>query len=443
MKPMILLCVSVVCCLLAGVAGCGSKSEAERRAASESSKLVETPPLLKEGDQSAAVSVIAKDPPAKDTGEKARPDNPRIAKFAELDKDQDGRLTLAEFSGDRKEKGAEKWFLRRDADRDGFVSLSEFVPTSAAEAAPPVAAPTRFIPGWGAGEDPAGGSTIEVQDKSLVITTPAAYVDNFPPGKVNAPRVLQEVVGDFTAEVKVTHLDPSKTDSVLKSLGSFPVAYHAGALLVRANNKDFIRFEKGSKNTKGDYATTCELQLQVWENGKRTFHVPEDIEDVVVHLRLERRGDLLLSSFSKDEGKTWKELPQYTLDKLKGPLKVGVSVTNNTEPGCTVKFQDLKVANAQNPRVVKFTELDKNRDGQLNLAEFAEARSLDEAGKWFRQRDVDGDGLVSVMEYAPSLPIGMTQPEPKVVPRSTLSLGKPQNEQPPAVKTLTSEPPKN
>ena len=92
-------------------------------------------------------------------------------------------------------------------------------------------------------------------------------------------------------------------------------------------------------------ATTCELQ--VWENGKRMLYVPEDIEDVVVYLRLERRGDLLLSSFSKDDGKSWKELPQYKLDTLNGTVSVGVSLTNNTDPGCTVKFQDLKVVKGE------------------------------------------------------------------------------------------------
>lgn len=441
MKTANLLRVCVVSCLLAGVSGCGSKSEAERSAASDASTRVESPLLTKTGDQSAALSEIAEEPPQRNKGEKAKPDNPRIAKFVELDTDQDGQLTLAEFSGDRKDKGAKKWFERRDANRDGFVSLGEFVPTSVPQPASQAAASIRFIPGWGVSEDPAGESTLELQGTTLVITTPDAYVDNYPPGKVNAPRVLQEVVGDFTAEVKVTHLDPSKPDSVLKSLGSFPTAYHAGTLLVRMNDKNFIRFEKGSKDTKGVHATTCELQ--VWENGKRTRYVPEDIEDVAVSLRLERRGDLLLSSFSKDEGKTWKELPQHKLEKLTGTINVGVSVTNNTEPGCTVKFQDLKVANAQNPRVVKFTELDKDRDGQLNLAEFTEDRKREEAEKWFRQRDVDGNGFVSLLEYAPSLPISMTTQESKDIPESKVGPAKTQNEQPPTAKPATSESPKN
>lgn len=201
------------------------------------------------------------------------------------------------------------------------------------------------IKGWGKREDPAGGTKIELQDSTLIMTSPAAYIDNYPKGTVNAPRVLQEVSGDFTAEVKVTHVDPALPDTVLKSLGGFSTAYHAGTLLVRHNDKKFIRFERVSANTNGVLSTTCDLQ--VYEKGKLTSHVSEKIEDTATQLRLQVRGDLVLSSFSQDDGKTWKELPQHKLRTLLGTVTVGVSLTNNTDPGCTVKFQDLKVVKGQ------------------------------------------------------------------------------------------------
>jgi hypothetical protein len=59
------------------------------------------------------------------------PDNPRVNKFAELDTDQDGRLSMAEFGVGRKAKYGAKWFGLRDADYDGFLSPAEFVPLSA------------------------------------------------------------------------------------------------------------------------------------------------------------------------------------------------------------------------------------------------------------------------------------------------------------------------
>ena len=57
--------------------------------------------------------------------------NARAAKFAALDTDHDGRLSLSEFSVGRGTTEAAKWFGRRDADRDGFLSRQEFLPFSA------------------------------------------------------------------------------------------------------------------------------------------------------------------------------------------------------------------------------------------------------------------------------------------------------------------------
>jgi hypothetical protein len=57
--------------------------------------------------------------------------NARATKFADLDTDQDGKLTLAEFGVGRKPAEAVKWFERRDVDHDGFISRDEFLPFSA------------------------------------------------------------------------------------------------------------------------------------------------------------------------------------------------------------------------------------------------------------------------------------------------------------------------
>ncbi len=57
--------------------------------------------------------------------------NARAAKFAALDTDQDGKLSLSEFGAGRAPAEAAKWFGRRDADHDGFISKQEFLPFSA------------------------------------------------------------------------------------------------------------------------------------------------------------------------------------------------------------------------------------------------------------------------------------------------------------------------
>jgi hypothetical protein len=62
--------------------------------------------------------------------------NTRATKFAELDTDQDGQLSLSEFSGTRKPAEAAKWFERRDVNKDGFISREEFLPFSAGPKTP-------------------------------------------------------------------------------------------------------------------------------------------------------------------------------------------------------------------------------------------------------------------------------------------------------------------
>ena len=200
----------------------------------------------------------------------------------------------------------------------------------------------RMIEGWGNFVDPAFDSKVELDKDVLVMTAPDAYVDNF--HKTTAPRVMQDVASDFAAEVTVLHVDPSKPNSVLKSLGDFPTACHSGTLLIRQDDRNFVRLEHMNSCRQSAY-TKC--WLHVYQDGKRTYLNVFDIKDVPTRMIVERHGNVLSASFTQDDGKTWKEFEAANIEFLPKKVEVGVSMTSNTDPGCTVKFRDFKITTAK------------------------------------------------------------------------------------------------
>src|SRR5262249_23997151 len=62
----------------------------------------------------------------------------------------------------------------------------------------------RVIEGWGSVVDPDGDCTVKGEQGKLTMTVPNKLHNLNPAIASNAPRVLQEVAGDFTAFVKVT-----------------------------------------------------------------------------------------------------------------------------------------------------------------------------------------------------------------------------------------------
>ncbi len=197
------------------------------------------------------------------------------------------------------------------------------------------------IEGWGRVDDPTGECEIKLENKTLVLKAPTRYIDNYTPGEVNAPRVEQEVEGDFVAEVNVVDVEKAKPNSVLKSLGSFPTSFHAASMLIWMDTVNFVRFDRSSMNRGGREFNGCELQ--VYANYDRVHLKSYAVEDKPTRLRLKRVGKTLFAAFSQDYGKTWTEFPKITIKHIPDRTDVGVSMTSNTDPGCTVKFKEFTI----------------------------------------------------------------------------------------------------
>jgi regulation of enolase protein 1 (concanavalin A-like superfamily) len=59
-----------------------------------------------------------------------------------------------------------------------------------------------------------------------------------------------------------------------------------------------------------------------------------------------RDRNLLLAWYSQDDGKMWKDFEEANIGFLPKNVEVGVSMTSNTKPGCTVKFRDFNIETA-------------------------------------------------------------------------------------------------
>src|SRR5262245_57498798 len=95
------------------------------------------------------------------------------------------------------------------------------------------------IKGWGTVIDPDGDCSITEDKGKVTIKVPGSHHDLYV-RKLNAPRVLREVEGDFVAQVKVTA--DWKPGARLPKVSTVP--YNGAGLLVWDSEKHFVRWER-------------------------------------------------------------------------------------------------------------------------------------------------------------------------------------------------------
>ncbi|PYR72188.1 MAG: hypothetical protein DMF86_24325 [Acidobacteria bacterium] len=185
-----------------------------------------------------------------------------------------------------------------------------------------------------AGRAPPGNpaSQVRATDTNLTIGIPGSLHDLWPKeGKVNAPRVLQDVDGDFTVQVTVT--------TTVKPQNGF---FRAATLLVVQDDGTFIRFDDAAAD-RGASGIDFYCYLHVFRNGERLVNEQlRPLKDAPAVLKLQRHGGDVIASFSQDDGRTWRSFGRKTA-QLSERLKVGVAALNNTNSPFTATFADLKI----------------------------------------------------------------------------------------------------
>jgi predicted Zn finger-like uncharacterized protein len=191
---------------------------------------------------------------------------------------------------------------------------------------------------WGMAVDPDGDCLFSSEWRSLLITVPPTAHDlSVELGRINAPRVLQEVEGDFAVEVEVCGMFFSlpQADAAVPGRPSFQSA----GLLLWADERNYIRLERAALNRDGAFKYFASLEMR--KNAVPTASPPVGMRAQDAYLRLERHGNQILGSVSAT-GRDWTPLQPLNVD-LPSKVQVGVAVVNAVEQPLQIRFQEFKI----------------------------------------------------------------------------------------------------
>ena len=191
----------------------------------------------------------------------------------------------------------------------------------------------QTIKGWGTTVDPDGDCKFEEKEGNVSITLPGKYHDLTyltPEGKLNAPRIMREVEGDFSIQVTVVKFavpDGETTDQF---------AFVSAGLLVSNDGKEFFRVERAAIGMP-PFAYAAGIL-----DGKNSLHQGRQLPDSNTLLRAERKGKKLTFSVRAAEETDWTELLSENVE-LPAKLQVGVHSVNVINKEFKAEFRELEL----------------------------------------------------------------------------------------------------
>ena len=219
-----------------------------------------------------------------------------------------------------------------------FLGSLALGPGGVRAAGKPEPEPTgKNLPGWGLAIDPDKDCEFRPDDKTLTIQVPGTWHDLNPnTNKLNSPRVVWTVEGDFVLSVKVAgDFKPAG-----KSTNPKGVPFNGGGILVWNNTDNFIRLERGAMFRNGKVGTF--ILFEEREAGYGGAVNNEVYAGGPCYLRMERKGSRISGALSLD-GSKWKQL--LPIDTLwPAQLKIGLSAINSSSAPMAVRFEELSLS---------------------------------------------------------------------------------------------------
>lgn len=196
------------------------------------------------------------------------------------------------------------------------------------------------FPGWGTLLDPVGNCPVDFIEGGLQLTIPGGVHQLNPIiGKVNAPRIWNDVEGDCLFDVRVLDFPRPEPNSGANGNRS----YLAAGILLWQDDQNFIRWTRSASAEKNAVYLSCEQ----FENGKIAGGGIFPLKDAPVWLRIERRGNNLRMSASGN-GTDWKQVLERR-SAYQPKLKLGVFGLNVTNKEIPFQFQEAFLLPASSP----------------------------------------------------------------------------------------------
>ena len=188
---------------------------------------------------------------------------------------------------------------------------------------------------WGEAMDPDGDCKFTFGDGNLSLRVPGTLHDlSTEVGKVYAPRILQEVGGDFIAKVKVCgRFQP--TEPVTRRGG---VPFNGAGLLVWLDAGRFMRVERAAVTRNG---STSPYFLVEHHELNALGDSSGSLPNGDVYLKVERKGRRATAYYS-DDGQHWIMAKPTQID-WPARLKVGVAAISSSASPLSVRFEQFSV----------------------------------------------------------------------------------------------------
>ncbi len=221
--------------------------------------------------------------------------------------------------------------------------------------------------------DPDGDCQCVVRKGAAEISVPGTMHDlGVELGRMNAPRALCEVEGDFSVRVKTDCQLSPRTRAIPDRK-----PYQGAALILMKDDANYVRLDRaavfpGTQDTVARYAN-----FELRSNFDLDGHTPTEPsalngfaigEARMRYLRLDRAGDKV-AAYVSDDGVKWLYLGRK-IAKFPAKVKVGVAVVNSAKEPVTVRFSEFGTAarTAEAAKRVTITPLDKGRQDKLLAA---------------------------------------------------------------------------